>query len=549
MMQNQTTYPGDNVNTKTKFSQTALLGLALSASLLGWAQANEKGGASMNVLKIEGGQIAQPAANEQGLHIYKGIPFAAPPVGDLRWKPPQAVNPWQGTLTVDQWGARCYQSQRLGALDPNNPNMSEDCLYLNVWAPSKAKGLPVMVWIHGGSNLNGAASQPEFDAAAWAKRGVVAVSINYRVDVFGFMAHPELTAESGTQSSGNYGLLDQIAALKWVQRNIAQLGGDPKNVTILGESAGAIDVSLLLVSPLSKGLFQKAVGQSGSALVPFGLFSPRPLAQGEAHGLRMADALGAKSVAQMRQATSAEVLQASAKQPSMVGLGVIDGYVVPESPTRMMLQGKGADVPLLLGSNADEGSLFSARMPLPPNAAAYEALITAQFKGQAPKALALYPAGAQGELIKSSFSDLIGDQIINYGTWAWADRAAKNNRAPVYRYFFSRRPPLAPELSIYPLTAPGAYHFAEVVYAFDNLAVRPDWGWQKTDHTLAKTMADYWTHFAKTGNPNGSGLPQWPAYKAPSNQVMGLGENIGVVSEPHPDRYQFLDAFYTIAAP
>ncbi len=532
-----------------EFWRKGLIGLAFCVCWLGAAQADQKGADTMPVLTIEGGKIAQPPANAQGLHVYKGIPYAAPPVGELRWKPPQAVQPWEGIRAVTQWGARCYQSQRLGDMDPLNPLMSEDCLYLNVWAPKNAKALPVMVWIHGGSNLNGAASQPEFDAAAWARRGVLVVSLNYRLDVFGFMAHPELTAESGTQSSGNYGLLDQIAALKWVQRHIDQLGGDPHNVTILGESAGAIDVSLLLVSPLSKGLFHKAVGQSGSALVPMGMFSPRPLAVGEAHGLRMADALGAKSLAQMRQASAAEVLAASGKQPSIVGLGVIDGHVVPDLPARLMAQGHGADVPLLLGANANEGSLFVARMPIPPNKAAYEALLQIQFKDQSEQALALYPAGAQGEQLKDAFSDLIGDQIIGYGTWAWADRAAKHNRSPVYRYHFARRPPGAPELSLYPLTAPGVYHFAEVLYAFDNLSVRPDWGWQASDHALAKTMADYWTNFAKTGNPNGPGLPKWPAFSPQSHAVMGLAERIGVVPEPHADRYQFLDGFYAKFSP
>jgi para-nitrobenzyl esterase len=499
----------------------------------------------MHTLTIEGGQIMQPPADAQGLRIYKGIPYAAPPVAELRWKPPQAVVAWEGVRAVNQWGARCYQSDRLGNLDPLNPNMSEDCLYLNVWAPSEAKGLPVMVWIHGGSNFNGAASQPEYDAAAWARRGVVVVSLNYRVDMFGFLAHPELTAESGTQSSGNYGLLDQIAALKWVQRHIELFGGDPGNVTVLGESAGAMDVSLLLVSPLTKGLFHKAVGQSGGALTPVGVFSPRPLAAGEAHGLLVAEALGVKTLADLRKASAADVVKASAQLPSFVGMGVVDGHVVTESPAQLMAQGRGADVPLLLGFNADEGTMFAARMPQPPNAAGYEAMLQAQFKDKTPKVLALYPAGAQGERLRDSFSDLIGDQIIGYGTWAWADRAAKHNQAPVYRYHFARRPPLAPELSVYPLTAPGVYHFAEIVYAFDNLDVRPDWGWQDADRRLANTMADYWTNFAKTGNPNGPGLPTWPVYQTQSRAVMGLAESIGVIAEPHTDRYQFLDGFYS----
>lgn len=495
-------------------------------------------------LTIEGGQIAQAAPDATGIRSFKGIPFAAPPVGDLRWKSPQPLKPWSGVREVSDWGARCVQSNRLGELDPLNKRMDEDCLYLNVWAPANAKDLPVMVWIHGGSNLNGAASQPEFDAAAWARQGVVAVSVNYRVDVFGFMAHPELTAESGTQSSGNYALLDQIAALKWVQKNIAQFGGNTRNVTILGESAGSINVSLLMASPLTKGLFAKAIGQSGSALVPSGIFSPRPLAAGEEHGKRMAQALGAASVAQMRQASAADVLAASAKTPTIVGLGVVDGYVVPEHPAQLFANGRANDVPLLLGFNADEGSLFAGRTAPPANAAAYEALITAQFKGDAPQALQLYPAGANGEQIMASFTALTGDQIISYGTWTWAERALKANKSPVYRYFFNRRPPAAPEKSLFPLTGPGVYHFADVLYAFNNLDVRPDWGWQAADRQLASTMANYWTNFAKTGNPNGAGLPQWPAFSAQQRQVMQLGATIAPMPEPHPARYEFLDSFY-----
>ena len=494
-------------------------------------------------LTIEGGQIAQAAPDATGIRVYKGLPYAAPPVGELRWKAPQPLKAWKGVREVNEWGARCVQSNRLGDLDPLNKRMDEDCLYLNVWAPAKAQGLPVMVWIHGGSNLNGAASQPEYDAAAWARQGVVVVSVNYRVDVFGFMAHPELTAESGTQSSGNYALLDQIAALQWVQKNIGQFGGDARNVTILGESAGSINVSLLMASPLTKGLFAKAIGQSGSALVPSGTFSPRPLSFGEEHGKRMAQALGASSVAQMRQASAADVLAASAKTPTLVGLGVVDGYVVPEHPAKLFANGRANDVPLLLGFNADEGSLFAGRTAPPANAAAYEALIAAQFKEDAPSALQLYPAGANGEQIMTSFTALTGDQIISYGTWTWAEQALKANKSPVYRYFFNRRPPAAPEKSLYPLTGPGVYHFADILYAFNNLDARPDWGWQTADRQLAQTMSTYWTNFAKTGHPNGAGLPNWPRFDA-QRQVMELGARIGPMPEPHAKRYEFLDRYY-----
>jgi len=219
-------------------------------------------------ISIEGGQIADPAPDPSGIRIFRGIPYAAPPLDELRWRAPQPVQKWQGVRDIEEWGPRCVQSKRLGDLDPLNKRMGEDCLYLNIWTSAKSAGerLPVMVWIYGGSNLNGAGSQPEYDGDHLARNGVVIVTINYRVDVFGFLAHPELTMESGTNSSGNYGLLDQIAALKWVQKNISVFGGDPTRVTVFGESAGAFDVSLLVASPLTKGLFARAIGESGGAL-------------------------------------------------------------------------------------------------------------------------------------------------------------------------------------------------------------------------------------------------------------------------------------------
>jgi para-nitrobenzyl esterase len=274
--------------------------------------------------------------------------------------------------------------------------MDEDCLYLNVWTPatSSSQSLPVMVWIHGGSNLNGAGSQPEFDGSYLASKGVVVVTINYRVDVFGFLAHPELTKESGTNSSGNYGLLDQIAALKWVQKNIRAFGGDPNRVTLFGESAGAFDVSLLMASPLTKGLFTRAIGESGGALTTIAAFGPKPLQIGEQDGVKFVRAMGVNSIAELRTRSAQEVLEAAIKNPITYAFGVVDGYVVPEHPASIYAQGKQSDVPLLVGWNADEGSLFAARVKLPADAPPYAERIRAQFKDQAETALKLYPPGS-----------------------------------------------------------------------------------------------------------------------------------------------------------
>lgn len=507
-------------------------------------------------LNVEGGVIAAAEPDATGLRVYKGIPFAAPPVGDLRWKAPQAVKAWSGELTAKDWGPRCVQSSRLGNLDPLNKRMDEDCLYLNVWAPTPsaaakaAEALPVMVWIHGGSNTNGAGSQPEYDGSALARKGVVLVTINYRLDVFGFLAHPDLTAESGGKSSGNYALLDQIAALQWVQKNISAFGGDPKNVTVFGESAGAMDISLLMASPLAKGLFAKVIGESGGALTPIAPFGPKPLATGEKEGQALAQALEAKSLAELRAKPAADILAAVSKAPITYGFGVVDGYVVPEHPADLYAKGKHNDVPFLGGWNADEGSLFAARMKAPTDAQAWVGMLGGMFKMRAGQATSLYSsADASLEGVRAGFTTLIGDQIISYGAWAWAENLAAKGKAPVYRYYFTRRPPLAPALSIQPLSAPGVYHFAEVQYAFSNLQVQADWGWQDADRKLADAMSSYWVNFAKKGDPNGPGLPAWPTYKAgKGGQVMELGANIAVRDEPNRDRYELLDAHYKAAA-
>jgi para-nitrobenzyl esterase len=500
-------------------------------------------------LQIEGGQIADAAPDASGIRVFKGIPYAAPPVGQLRWKPPQPVQPWSGIRSIAEWGPRCVQSNRLGDFDPLNKRMDEDCLYLNVWTPARSPNqsqlLPVMVWIHGGSNLNGAGSQPEFDGSHLARKGVVVVTINYRLDVFGFLAHPELTKESGTNSSGNYGLLDQIAALRWVRRNIRTFGGDPNQVTLFGESAGAFDVSLLMASPLTKGLFTRVIGESGGALTTIAAFGPKPLQIGEQDGVKFVRAMGVNSIVELRAKSAQEILEAVIKNPITYAFGVVDGYVVPEHPVLIYAQGKHNDVPLLVGWNADEGSLFAARVKLPPDAPLYADRIRAQFKDQADTALKLYPPGSTPQQEAESLTALLGDQIIAYGSWAWAERAATSGRSPVYRYYFTRRPPGAPELSIYPLTAPGVYHFAEILYVFDNLHVMSGWPWETDDRRLADAMSSYWTNFAKIGDPNGQGLPQWLAYKpGGGGQVLELGKLIGLHAEPNRDRYEFFDALY-----
>ncbi len=497
-------------------------------------------------LQIEGGQLADVSAGPSGVRVFKGIPYAAPPIGEMRWQAPGPVTAWDGIRAATEWGPRCVQSNRLGDLDPLNKRMDEDCLYLNVWTPATSidQALPVMVWIHGGSNLNGAGSQPEYDGSNLASKGVVLVTINYRLDVFGFLAHPDLTKESGTNSSGNYGLLDQIAALKWVQKNIRVFGGDPSRVTIFGESAGAFDVSLLMASPLTKGLFVRAIGESGGALTPIPAFGPKPLQIGEQDGIKFVHSLGASSIGDLRTKSARELLDAAIKSPITYGFGVVDGYVVPEHPALIYGQGKQNDVPLLVGWNADEGSYFAA--PIKLDSPTYVERVRTQFKDNADKVLQLYPPGSNSAEERASFTALLGDEIIAYGGWAWSERAAKAEKSPVFRYYFTRRPPGAPELSVNPIAAPGVYHFAEIYYVFNNLHVMKDWPWSAEDRRLADAISSYWTNFAKSGDPNGSGLPRWDAYKASNDgQVIELGETIRMQSQPHRARYEFFDALYS----
>jgi len=500
--------------------------------------------------EVEGGQIADILPDASGIRVFKGIPYAAPPVGERRWKAPAPVERWSGLRSATEWGPRCVQSSRLGNLDPLNARMDEDCLYLNVWTGTRSTNdkLPVMVWIHGGSNLNGAGSQPEYDGAGLARKGVVVVTINYRLDVFGFLAHPELTKESGTNSSGNYGLLDQIAALKWVQKYIGAFGGDPTQVTVFGQSAGAFNISLLMASPLTKGLFARAIGQSGGALTPIASFGPKPLKLGEQEGIKFTETLGAKSLTEMRAKSAQHLLDAAVARPMIYGFGVVDGWVVREHPASAYAHGRYNDVPLLVGWNVDEGTLFAARVQFPVDAPPYAERIRAQFKDKADRILTLYPPGSTPADEFASFAALLGDEIIDYGAWAWSERAAASGNSPVYRYYFTRRPPGAPQHSLNPLTAPGVFHCAELYYVFNTLHVT-GWPWEPADRRLADAVSSYWTNFAKTGDPNAPDLPNWPTHKpGGGHPVMELGADVGPSAEQHRDRYEFFDAFYRVAS-
>lgn len=473
-------------------------------------------------VKVDGGFISGTVNSKGDIHIFKGVPFAAPPVGALRWKAPQPVAAWERTRVCDKFGPSPMQNKPAPFsmwseefLIPKEP-ISEDCLYLNVWtgATSTAEKRPVIVWIYGGGFASGGSAVPIYDGEAMAKKGIVFVSINYRVGIFGFFAHPELTKESGNGASGNYGIMDQIAALKWVQKNVAAFGGDPANVTIAGQSAGSMSVNCLVASPLAKSLFQKAIAESGASFGKGNI----SLQKAEEEGSKIMQSLNASSLNALRSLPAEELMS---KAQGFRG-PIIDGYVLPEAIVDIFKQEKENKVSLLTGWNEDEGLLFG---PL-KNAQDFQKQAEANYGKDAQLFLQYYPSRNDSEAEVSQLK-LSRDQIFGAQNYAWANiQSSQGDKVYVYR--FIRKPPATGEYTKY-----GAFHTAEVPYAYDNLQFvnRP---WQPVDHQLAATMSSYWANFAKTGNPNGNNLPVWDAYNNGTQRIMMLGEK--PVSAVIPDK-------------
>lgn len=446
-----------------------------------------------------------------GVVSFKGIPYAAPPVGDLRWRPPQPAPAWAGVRQADRHSSACPQ---IGTypLDAPVEATSEDCLTLNVWAPDNAgRGkLPVMVWIHGGGLLNGSGSVPLYAGDRLARRGVIVVTFNYRLGALGFLAHPDLNRESAYGGSGNYGLLDQIAALEWVQRNIGTFGGDPDRVTLFGQSSGAFSISALVTAPRAKGLFRRAIAQSGGIFEPVELdpqFRPDGAAQA---GTQFARRAGATSLADLRKLP----VEALLKVPFRPQFN-LDGHTLTMTPRAAYAAGAQHQVDLLLGSNAEEGSYFYGPEKL--TRANHRAMLERTFPGPLIDAVGLDPSNSDAEAHRAAIS-LDTDLRFRWDMWAWASRAANRNVRRVFLYEFTRIPPFAPGEIYY---GKDAVHGVEMAYSFDQLGRFPT-QWTKDDHRLAETMAKYWTNFAKTGDPNGSSLPTWPHFASGNGPVMQL---------------------------
>ncbi len=498
--------------------------------------------------------IAEGVIEKSGIYSFKGIPFAAPPIGDLRWKEPQAAKNWKGVLKADHFGFRPMQTNVFGDMNFRSANTSEDCLYLNVWTPSKKtkKLLPVLVYFYGGGFVAGDGSENRYDGESMAKKGIVALTVNYRLGVFGFLAHPELTKELPHHASGNYGFLDQAAALQWVQKNIAAFGGDPKKVTIAGESAGSASVSALMASPLSKNLIAGAIGESGSIL---GTLSAVPLSEGEETGVRFAKSIGANSLADMRAMNADSLLKVSTKFGLFNFQRTIDGYFFPKSPYVIFETGEQAHVPLLVGWNNEE---MTYRMIMGGDKLNKENFVKAVQKLYGEKAdqiLKVYNP-ATDEEVERVATDLAGDRFIAYSTWKWADAQSKTGQ-PVYRYLFERaRPEMTPEMGdVTPglaggiqkggnKTPPpkGAVHSAEIEYAMGNLSTNKVYAWKPEDYKVSQIMQEYFANFIKKGNPNGVGLATWPAVNSSSTvPVMHISVNSHIEPEQHRERYLLME--------
>ena len=489
--------------------------------------------AAANPVKTKNGTV-EGTAEASGVRVYRGIPFAAPPVGGLRWKPPQPAQNWSGVRPGDKFGAQCMQRRVFSDMVFRASGMSEDCLFLNVWTPAKSadERLPVLVYFYGGGFIAGDGSEPRYDGEAMARKGIVALTVNYRLGVFGFFAHPELTKESPQHASGNYGLLDQRAALQWVQDNIAAFGGDPKRVTIAGESAGSISVAALMASPLSKDLIAGAIGESGAPIGPS--LPPAPLADAEKNGVSFASTLGASSLAALRALPADTILDATAKPGLPRFALVLDGYFFPKAPADIFAAGEQARVPLLAGWNSEESparGVLGEAAPTPEN---YAAAVKKLYGERADQVLKLYP-GSTAEEVQQSAAALAGDRFIAYSTWKWLELHSKTGGRPSYRYYYSRPRP----------GARGAAHSAEIEYAMGNLSTNTVYKWTPEDFKVSEIFQAYFANFIKTGNPNGPGLPKWPPVGSPGPQVMHIDVNMRAEPDTARERYIFLDGTYT----
>lgn len=496
--------------------------------------------------------------NESGIKVFKGVPFAAPPVGELRWKEPQPLTPWEGVRNADHFGPNAMQLNVFGDMNFGTDSMSEDCLYLNIWTPSITgkEGYPVLVYFHGGGLVAGSGSEPRYAGERMARRGLVVITVNYRLGIFGFLAHSELSSESTYHASGNYGYLDQVAALKWIKENIEAFGGDPNRVTIAGESAGSISVSALMCSPLSKHLFAQAIGSSGSLL---GTLSPVSLVDAEKIGADFVEKNGFGSIAEMRAVSALKLLEIKADRfPS-----VVDGYFLPEQPIEIYSKGEQARVPLLVGWNSQEmlpAFLLQGKEPTVDN---LKEAVKSTFGDRTDEVLEMYHITDDAS-VATGGTDMASDMFIGFSTWKWSDIHLKTSGKKVFRYKYCHpRPDMVPAMgdkvaglaggvqekddkstSEIPKAA-GAVHSADIEYAMGNLPTNRVYDWQPEDYVVSDIFQIYYADFVKTGNPNGVGVPKWDALDLQEKPVLKIDVDTDQKTDEYLEaRYKFLDGFF-----
>lgn len=507
---------------------------------------------------IKNGVIEGNYSTNTGIQTYFGIPFAKPPVGELRWKAPQPPDNWDGVKETKEFSARSMQTIVWGDMNSRSNGVSEDCLYLNVWSPAKrnTKDLPVLLYYYGGGNVAGDGAEPRYDGESMAKKGIVVVTTNYRLNIFGFLAHPELSKEAPYKASGNYGMLDQAAALKWVKENIAAFGGNPDKITIAGESAGSIAVSMQMSSPLSRNLISGAIGESGAGIHP----TMAPVSQDEAEkmGEEFVKNAGYSSIKEFRALSARDIYEIYNESGRFGFPTVIDGYFLPKKLPEIFKAKEQAQIPLLLGWNSAEipGYAFTQGPYTEEN---YLNKVKEAYPEDYEKVLILYPYSTEKEL-EWSATNLASDRFIVYSTWKWFDLHRKNSDQPVYRYLYSKlRPPLVDKSTSAGLAggtsqnqgppippAIGAPHACEIEYCMGNLHLIPEYAWTEDDYKVSATMQEYFANFIKTGDPNGEKLVEWPAVESKDSapDVMVIDTECKAIEAETDARYEFLDKSY-----
>ena len=503
---------------------------------------------------------------EDGIKKFLGVPFAAAPVGDLRWKAPQPVKAWEGVRDAKAFGNDPMQPRVFGDMNFRGASTSEDCLYLNIWTPANYtdEALPILIYFNGGGLMAGSGSEPRYDGTAIAQLGVIGVTANYREGVFGFFAHPELTAETSYKGSGNYGFLDQAAAIQWVKDNIAAFGGDPNRINIVGESAGSFSTSLLMCSPLSKGNLAGVMGSSGAEVLPYGASTQ---ADADEAGVKLLASVGLNSLAEAR-ALSADSLQKLLPPRGMANV-VLDGYFMKESADDVFKKGEQAQVPLLVGWNSQEGTPASALRGQEQTLANYKKAMTATFGDMTDEIFQAYGLLTDADLFSIKSLNLAGDLFTGFPTWKWADYHAKTSKQPVYRYkYMHPRPQVSAKMgnrvgalaggvremteeekkaaAERPKFPAGAVHSADIEYAMGTLDTNEFYDWQPEDYAISKLFLTYYANFCKYGNPNGEGLPQWsPINGKDVAPVMYIDVESGEKADAAMENaYRTLEKFY-----